>query len=197
MSQGRLKELQDLNEKIAKRANQRLVELEKHNMKNTSAYQNAQYYIGEVSERSTGDRFSRKKTDDIDALADDLKQASRFLRSETSTVSGEKQRRNDKIFESLTKKGGALEIPSDIKVPKDFKGTKTEYFQKKFLQFLDENVWKDIKKYIYASDTNVLQEAGEAIARGSEVKDLNEAYKDYLKGEIDIFTMWNDWTKVD
>ena len=30
----------------------------------------------------------------------------------------------------------------------------------------------------------------------SEVKDLNKAYKDYLKGEIDIFTMWNDWTKV-
>ena len=166
-------------------------------MKNTSAYLKAQYYIGEVSDRSSGDRFSRKKSNDIDALAEDLKQASTFLRADTSTVTGEKQRRNDKIFKSLTKKGGALKIPSDVKVPKDFEGTKTEYFQKKFLQFLDENVWKDIKKYIYAEDTNVLQEAGEAIARGSEVKDLNKAYEDYLKGEIDIFTMWDDWTKVD
>ncbi len=197
MSQGRLEELQALNEVIAKRANQRFKELEKHNMKNTSAYLNAKYYLKEVSELSSGETFSRKKTTDIDALGEDLKQASRFLRSESSTVSGEKQIRNEKIFKSLTKKGGALQIPSDIKVPEDFDGTETEYFQQKFLKFLDENVWKDIKKYIYAQDTDVLQQAGEAIAKGAEIKDLNKAYRDYLKGEIDIFTMWDDWTKVE
>ena len=141
--------------------------------------------------------MKRKKTNDLDALVEDLRQASRFLRSESSTVSGEKQIRNEKIFKSLTKKGGALQIPSDIKVPEDFDGTETEYFQKKFLKFLDENVWKDIKKYIYAQDTDVLQQAGEAIAKGAEIKDLNKAYRDYLKGEIDIFTMWDDWTKVE
>lgn len=169
-------------------------------MKKTSAYLNAQYYIGEVSERSSGDRFSRKKTDDIDALADDLKQAARFLRSETSTISGEKQRRNDKMFQTLLDKE-VIEIPSNVEIPKDFNGTRTEYFKKKFLQFLDENVWKDIKKHIGAGGTNggenVLKEAGEAIAKGAEIKDLNKAYQDYLKSEIDIFTMWDDWVKVE
>lgn len=192
---GNLKELQALNEIIAKRANQRFKELEKHELQ-TASYNIAKYYLQNESELSSGDTFSRKKTTDIDALGEDLKQASKFLRSQTSTVSGEKTRRK-KIFHSLTKKGGALKIPESIKVPADFKGSRNEYFQNKFLEFLDNNVWKDIKKYIYAENSEVLAEAGEAIAKGAQIEDLEEAYRKYLEGEQDIFTVWDDWVKVD
>ena len=162
----------------------------------TASYNIAKYYLQNESELSSGETFSRKKTNDIDALGEDLKHASKFLRSQTSTVSGEKKRRK-KIFHSLTKKGGALKIPETIKVPADFKGSKNEYFQNKFLEFLDNDVWKDIKKYIYAENTEVLAEAGEAIAKGAQIKDLEEAYYSYLEGEQDIFTVWDDWIKVD
>ena len=192
---GNLKELQALNEIIAKRANQRFKELEKHELQ-TASYNIAKYYLQNESELSSGDTFSRKKTTDIDALGEDLKQASKFLRSQTSTVSGEKTRRK-KIFHSLTKKGGALKVPESIKVPADFKGSRNEYFQNKFLEFLDNNVWKDIKKYIYAENSEVLAEAGEAIAKGAQIEDLEEAYRKYLEGEQDIFTVWDDWVKVD
>ncbi len=192
---GNLQELQALNEIIAKRANQRFKELEKHDIQ-TASYNIAKYYLQNESELSGGETFSRKKTNDIDALGEDLKQASRFLRSQTSTVSGEKKRRK-KIFHSLTKKGGALKIPETIKVPADFKGSRNEYFQNKFLEFLDNDVWKDIKKYIYAENTEVLAEAGEAIAKGAQIEDLEQAYYNYLEGEQDIFTVWDDWIKVD
>lgn len=192
---GNLQELQALNEIIAKRANQRFKELEKHDMQ-TASYNIAKYYLQNESELSGGETFSRKKTNDIDALGEDLKQASKFLRSQTSTVSGEKKRRK-KIFHSLTKKGGALKIPESIKVPADFKGSRNEYFQNKFLEFLDNDVWKDIKKYIYAENTEVLAEAGEAIAKGAQIKDLEQAYYNYLEGEQDIFTVWDDWIKVE
>lgn len=175
-------------------------ELEKHGMKNTQAYVNAKYYLSEVSELSSGETFSRKKTGDIDALGEELKQASKFLRSDTSTVIGEKQRRSNKAFETLVEKG-TLDIPEIIEVPKDFSGTRTEYFKQKFFQFLDQDAWKDIKKHIGGGGTNggynALQEAGEAIAKGAEIKDLNKAYRKYLKGEIDIYTMWDDWTNVE
>ena len=166
----------------------------------TASYNIAKYYLQNESELSSGETFSRKKTNDIDALGEDLKQASKFLRSQTSTVSGEKKRRK-KIFHSLTKKGGALKIPENIKVPADFKGSRNEYFQNKFLEFLDNDVWNDIKKYIGGGGTDpittVLQEAGEAIAKGAQIKDLEEAYYSYLEGEQDIFTVWDDWIKVD
>ena len=174
----------------------------------TSAYNNAKYYLQNESELSGGETFSRKKTKDIDALGEDLKQASKFLRSQTSTVTGEKKRR-EKIYKSLitdrkvvengktVMKKASIKVPEAITVPEDFKGTKEDYFKKKFLEFLDQDVWKDIKKYIYAEDTNVLNEAGEAIARGAQVEDLQEAFENYLDRESDIFTIWEDWIRVD
>ena len=196
---GDIGKLQEVNEVLAKRANQRFKELEKHDLE-TAAYKRAKFYISEVSDRSSGEIFSRKKSTDINALADDVIQEAKFLRSQTSTVSGEKKRRAN-IFSSLTKKKAdgtaVVNVPDDIEVPKSFKGTKNEYFKKKFLEFLDNDVWKDIKKYIYAVDTNILNEAGEAISKGADIKDLEKAYEAYLRDEVDIFTVWDNWVKVE
>ena len=120
-----------------------------------------------------------------------------FLRSRSSTVSGEKQVRFEKSFESLTTgKTPYLEIPDDIEVPEDYEGTRQEYFKDQFAAFLETDAWKDVKKYLYSTDTNILSEAGEAIARGASVQDLKTQFKKYLANEVSIFTMWDNWVSI-
>lgn len=185
---GDIEALRDLNEILAKRANQRIREFEKRNME-TAAYQRAKGYIQEYKELGNGETFSRRKKLDIDELYQNVKEESKFLRSQTSTVSGEMKRR-EKIFNTLTKKdkNGRSIIPMPEDMDKD-------QYKKKFLDFLDTDVWNEIKKSLYA-DTNItMDEAGEAIAQGASVDDLVSAYNDYLSGETetDIFTIWDDW----
>ena len=114
----------------------------------------------------------------------------RALRSFETLTQGKRDEKGNVIS------GPYMEIPEDIKVPKSWQGRENEYFQNKFLSFLDQDAWKDIKKYIYSTDTNVLAEAGEAIARGAKLSDLRDAYKAYLRKEIDVFTMWQNWTSI-
>lgn len=185
---GDIEALRDLNEILGKRANQRIKEFEKRNME-TAAYQRAKGYIQEYKELGNGETFSRRKKLDIDELYQNVKEESKFLRSQTSTVSGEMKRR-EKIFNTLTKKdkNGKSIIP----MPEDMD---TDQYKKKFLDFLDTDVWNEIKKSLYA-DTNItMDEAGEAIAQGASVDDLVSAYNDYLSGETetDIFTIWDEW----
>lgn len=185
---GDIEALRDLNEILAKRANQRIKEFEKRDME-TAAYQRAKGYIQEYKELGNGETFSRRKKLDIDELYQNVKEESKFLRSQTSTVSGEMKRR-EKIFNTLTKKdkNGKSIIP----MPEDMD---RDQYKKKFLDFLDTDVWNEIKKSLYA-DTNItMDEAGEAIAQGASVDDLVSAYNDYLSGETetDIFTIWDDW----
>ena len=189
---GDIEALREWNEKLAKRANQRMKEFEKRGME-TAAYNRAQGYIQEYKELGNGKNFSRRKSLDIDDLVQNIKEESKFLRSQTSTVSGEMKRR-EKIFNTLTKKdkSGKSIIPTVSEV--DDKDT----YKKKFLDFLDTDVWNEIKKSLYA-DTNItMDEAGEAIANGATVQDLEKAFNDYLSGEeTDIFEMWDNWRSPD
>lgn len=186
-NRGDIEALRDLNEKLAKRANQRMKELEKRGLE-TAAYNRAQGYIQEYKELGNGKNFSRRKGLDIDELLQNVKEESNFLRSQTSTVSGEAKRR-DQIFNTLTKKdkNGKSIIPEVS--PED-----VDSYKKKFLDFLDTDVWNEIKKSLYA-DTNItMDEAGEAIKAGASVEDLEKAFSDYLEGEeTDLFTIWDDW----
>ena len=197
---GDIAQLRKINERLAKVANQRMAQLYKSGITHSSALERAKYYTQQVLDVPTGGVFTRSKKIDIDTLKEQLKEELIFLRSRTSTVSGEKQRRAEKAFKSLTegKNGNApyMELPKDIQLPADFVGSEKDYFREKFLSFLDQDAWKDIKKYLYSSDTNILAEAGEAIARGASIKDLSSAYRNYLKGEVDIFTMWDTWVSV-
>lgn len=202
---GDINELRRINERLAKTANQRMAQLYKSNIRKTPALARAKYYVEQVSPIMTGGVFSRSKKIDPETLHEQISEELIFLRSSTSTVSGEKERRARKAFQTLTKgklreDGGRdrpyLEIPEAVQIPSDWTGTRNQYFEEKFLSFLEADVWKDIKKYLYSTDTNLLQEAGEAIARGADVSDLTKAYRDYLEGETDIFTMWDDWTSI-
>lgn len=187
-NRGDIDALRDLNEILAKRANQRMKEFEKRGME-TAAYNRAQGFIQEYKELGNGKNFSRRRSLDIDELVLNIKEESKFLRSQTSTVSGEMKRR-EKIFNTLTKKdkNGKSIIP----VPET---EERDSYKKKFLDFLDSDVWSEIKKSLYA-DTNItMDEAGEAIQAGASVDDLVSAYNDYLEGDADtdLFEIWDNW----
>lgn len=200
VKRGDIGQLIKINERLAKTANQRMAQLVKSGIKHSTALERAKYYTEQVSEVQTGGVFSRSKKLSLETYAEQISEELTFLRSSASTVSGEKEIRALKSFQTLTRgKDGEkpyLDIPKDIEVPSSWEGTREEYFQEKFISFLEQDAWKDIKKFLYTDNTNILAQAGEAIARGANLEELKEAYKAYLRNEIDIFTMWDDWVSV-
>ena len=205
--EGNIAKLREFNERLAKTANQRMAQLFQSGIKSSAALERAQDYIYYQSDIQTGGVFSRSKKIKAEQLVEQIKEELIFLRSSSSTVTGEKEIRALKSFETLTEgkrdekgkliSGPYMEIPKDVRVPKSWKGTDNEYFRQKFLNFLSQDAWKDIKKYLYTNeDDSLLKEAGEAIARGARVSDLNKAFRDYLKGEVDIYTMWDNWVSI-
>lgn len=201
---GDIEALRKINERLAKTANQRMAQLYKSRYK-TEALKRAKYYTQQVLDVPTGGVFSRSKKLEPETLKEQLKEELIFLRSKGSTVSGEKRARAEKSFKTLTsertdaqgnKIAPYLDIPNDVRVPADWQGTKNEYFKEKFLSFLETDAWKDIKKYLYTDNSNILAEAGEAISRGANIQDLRDEYRAYLRGEVDIYEAWNVWTSV-
>ena len=198
---GDIDALRALNETLGKRSNERLRQLEKADFDGTAAYKRATDFIKD-SEYGKNNRFSRSKKIGLDDLYDQVKQEANFLRWQTSTVKGELERR-EKIFDSLTSQRinpttGEIEEPL-VDIPTNMD---TDVFKKKFLEFLDDKSWETIKKHMYQS--NILNEAGEAIAAGASVEDLKSALKSYMDGELneetgepyDLLEIWDDWTKV-
>ena len=192
---GDLAELQSLNETLAKRSNERMRQLEKYDFDSTAAYKRAQSFIKD-SEYSKNNRFSRSKKIDIDSLYDQVKQEANFLRWQTSTSAGEMERR-EKIFDSLTSQRinpetGDIEEPI-VDLPTDMD---MDVFKKKFLEFIDSKAWDEIKKHLYQS--NILNEAGEAIAAGADIEELKQAITDYINRETtdDLTTIWDNWISV-
>lgn len=186
--------LQNLNEKLAKRSNTRLRELEKQGFDTTAAYKRA---IDFTSKEGTTNskRFSRSKKIDIDDLYKQVKQESNFLRWQTSTPAGELERRR-RVWEGLTmqridEEGNIIDPVIDLSQVGDI-----NTFKKKFLEFLDEKAWDEIKKHIYSK--NILNEAGEAISAGADIQDLANAITDYNNNESedDLITIWDNWTSV-
>lgn len=175
-------ELGDLNNRIAKRANERMRDIERKGLDGTAAYNRAKYFI-QNQDFGTGQYFSQSRKLDPEDAATNLINATVYLRAQTSTAAGEMQRRKD-IVDRL-EEGGYLDVPEED--PAEFK--------RKFLDFLDTNAWDDIKKHMYATNAGMLQEAGEAIQNGAKIGDLTRAFKDYQKGsDTDLFEIWDNWT---
>lgn len=174
-------QLGDINNKISKRANERMRDIERKGLEGTAAYNRAKYFIQE-QDFGTGEYFSQSKKLDVDDLVLNIQNASTYLRSQTSTAAGEIQRRRD-IIDKLADRGH-IEIPEG----------NPEGFKKKFLEFLDSKAWDDIKKHMYAAGSGMLKDAGEAIQNGANVNDLIRAFKDYQKGsDTDLFEIWDNW----
>lgn len=195
-NEGKINELRQLNETLAKRTNERMRQLEKNDFDSTAAYQRAKSFI-DKSAFSKNNRFSRSKKIDAEELVKQVKQEANFLRWQTSTVAGEMKRR-EKIFDTLTSqqinpKTGEIEEPL-IDIPSDMD---YDAFKKSFLDFLDSGAWDELKKHLYYHD--ILKDAGEAISKGASVESLVEAIKDYTGGDKtnDLINIWDNWTNVD
>ena len=188
---GDIEGLREMNTLLAKRANQRMAELERYDLEGTGAYKRATDWLETKSKFSAGQRFSRSKKMDAKDLKDQIVQEANFLRAQTSTRKGEMERR-EKIFQSLTQ-GIGNGAPA-ITVPE---GEDLDSFKKKFLEFLDDDAWAELKKHIYTSD--MLDEAGEAMAAGASIDELNQALADYNAGisDLDYDEIWQNWIKVD
>lgn len=191
---GDIEALRSENEKLAKRANTRLRELEKRGFDTTAAYKRAIDFTSDEG-KTDSKRFSRSKKIDIDDLYKQVKQESNFLRWQTSTPAGELERRR-RVWEGLTmqrinEQGDIIDPVIDLSQVGDINA-----FKKKFLEFLDENAWDEIKKHIYSK--NILNEAGEAISAGADIQDLADVIKDYNNNETedDLLTIWDNWTSV-
>lgn len=91
--------------KLAKRANQRLREMEKHPNELSPAYYNAQAYLemsGVKKDGQTGRRFSEKVNMTWNEYQHMMKAVVNFLGSKTSTVSGFKKYKNT-VWETANK----------------------------------------------------------------------------------------------
>lgn len=185
---GDIEDLRKMNELLAKRANQRMSELERYDLEGTAAYKRATDWLESESDFSAGQRFSRSKKMNAEDLKDQLIQEANFLRSQTSTRKGEMERREN-IWQSLTSGEDPI-----VDVPE---GEDMDAFKQKFLEFLDDDAWAELKKHIYTSD--ILDEAGEAIAAGASIDELNQALKDYKDGvsPLDYDEIWQNWIKID
>lgn len=152
-------ELRSLARSMAKRANQRMVELEKAGYE-TAALNRSQYWLNEIRGRN---RYRENvKTLDMDILMDELEKSSQFLRWQTSTVAGENRRRK-KILAALEDKG--IEIKNE----------------KIFLEFLDSDMWNEFKKYI---GTDLQRIAGEVLETQEDLDNLKQMFKRYQEGRI-------------
>ena len=92
--------------KLAKRANQRLREMEKHPDKLSPAYKNAQALLEQMGVKGngvTGRRFSERKTMTWNEYQQRIKTVKNFLSSETSTVSGFK-RHQDRVWNTANER---------------------------------------------------------------------------------------------
>lgn len=147
-------ELRTLARTIAKRANQRMVELEKAGYE-TAALNRAQYWLNEIRGRN---RYRENvKTLDMDTLMDELEKSTQFLRWQTSTVAGENLRRKH-ILEALAGKGIHPEN------------------EKLFLDFLDSEIWTEFKKF---KGTDLQVEAAELLETQEDYDNLKKLYNDY------------------
>lgn len=152
-------ELRALARTMAKRANQRMVELEKAGYE-TAALNRAQYWLNEIRGRN---RYREHvKTMPLDTLMDELEKSTQFLRWQTSTVGGENKRRK-KILDALKDKG--IEVKNE----------------KIFLEFLDSDIWNEFKKYI---GTDLQRIAGEVLETQEDLDNLKQMFKRYQEDRI-------------
>jgi len=180
-----LQELGDLNNKLAKRANERMRDLERQGLEGTAAYNRAKYYIQD-QDFGSGEYFSQSRKLDPDDLLMNIDNASEYLRAETSTSAGERKRRQN-ISDSLENKGFFDDV-----APEDVNNTK-----KQLLDFFDTDAWKDIRKHNIGGTNELVAEAVEAIENGALLGDLKRAFKDFQRGaDTDYIEIWENWTSA-
>lgn len=182
-----IEQLGELNNKLAKRANQRMRDIENQGMEGTYAYNAAKYWI---SEQTGGEYFSQSRKLDFDEAVENIEAASNFLRSQTSTAAGERKRRSN-ILQGLDEKGFFDDLTENGRFSK-------EEVEKRLLDMFDTDAWADIRKNNKGGTNEVVAEAIDAIQNGAILGDLKRAFKDFQRNTLDTdyVELWNNWTSA-
>ena len=179
-----LDQLGKLNNRLSKRANERMRDIERQGMQGTSAYNKAKYRLGEEGR----EYFSQSRRLDPEQLVENLEGATEYLRAQTSTAAGERKRREN-IADSLEDQGFFEGIDPNKPV---------ETLKKDLLDFFDTDAWEDIRKHNRGGTNVLVQEAVEALNNGAKIGDLKRAFTDYRKSvlDTDYIELWEDWTSA-
>ena len=190
-----LKELGEMNNRLAKRANERMRDIERKGLSGTSAYNRAKYWLQEEADFSGNDYFSQsRKLSPEDAEAN-LEAITDYLRSQTSTAAGEKRRRQnigDKLYDK-----GFFDDYLDALPDEADKGSALDDMQKKLMQMFDTDAWDDIRKQNRGGTNALVAEAVDALSQGALIGDLKRAFRDFQRGaDTDYIEMWENWTSA-
>ena len=167
-------EVRALRRKLAKRANARLLSLERKGL-TKNAYRVATRYTQATRGRN---RFSEAylKSAEISYLREDIENLRVFLNSVTSTLSGYKQLKKERI-DRFRQKG--LKIDDEDQ----------------FYRFLNSKIYKDLANKLISSD-KLIEFYDDVVDSGKyEMKDLKEALEEFKKGDVesidDLYEMFN------
>ena len=178
--ESKYRELIDNINNMSKRANQRLLSLERNNI-NSQAYKAASYRIKRRFDKEKV-RFNKAGKSYADYNMSNVKKAIRyaleienFLSSKTSTISGYKESIY-RTLNSLEKKYGVVE---DTNVFEEF--LKSEFFK----EFVDKN------------SGEVMQFGIDKIENTDDLEKLDTIYQRYKKGEIYAADIMEDWESIE
>lgn len=182
-----LRNLQNRYVREVKRANERARNLDRHGL-DTGA-------LKQYRRNLDGNFLSQSKNLDIDTMVSNLKRAEKFLKSQTSTVSGEMKRRHENYL-TLTKpkrdKRGRIIAQSFVKPPPE--GMSKLQQERALNRFLSNKHFEELKKNF---GSNIISQASDAINRGVPVGRLSRLYNEYIRaGEdnADLDMVWNAFT---
>lgn len=190
-----LQKLNDMNNRLAKRANERMRDIERKGLSGTAAYNRAKYWLQEEADFSGNDYFSQsRKLSPEDAEAN-LEAITVYLRSQTSTAAGEKRRRQN-IGNKLYDKGFFDDYLDALPDGSD-EGAALDDMQKKLMQMFDTDAWDDIRKQNRGGTNALVAEAVDALSQGALIGDLKRAFRDFQRGaDTDYIEMWDNWTSA-
>lgn len=187
-----LNQLGALNEKLGRRANQNLRDLEKKGYKSSDAYKQASFELGKDKPRfsqSAKPGFGEDAAAAAYRLAESAKQSAKFLRYKTSTVGGVREKAAKGSEKMKTKlKAAFSEVVEDI----DKKWKKIE---KDLNKFLSSDAFGELRNVI---GSPVIEAVAEKINEGANIDDLLNLFKMWEDKTIDvgILTVWDTWEKM-
>ena len=212
-----LAELGQLNNKLAKRANERMRDIERKGLVDedarinrktgtyegsTAAYNKAKYWLSEEADFSGNDYFSQGRVLSNDrneqmkgrlspaqALSN-IEAASEYLRSQTSTAAGEFTRRHN-ILSGLDDAG----FFNDIDVTG---GQSVDDVKAQLLEFFETDAWAEFRKVNKGGTNPVVAQAVDALASGALISDFKRAFRDYQldKVDTDYIEIWDNWSSA-
>ena len=177
----KLKELGQLAEKLGRRANQNLRELERQKY-SSDAYKYAQNKTGREKPR-----YSQAAKGSAMSLAENAIASAEFLRLKTSTVGGVREKARPGFKKLVEKSTKAYKK----KAGKEFTDKESKKLERSMTKFLNSKAFEELKTL----GSDVIDATYEAIQNGADIDELLKAYEAYERGEIEggILTVWDDW----